>query len=139
MTLHLSKEMKKKLTDAKFDDGYLLFNKFTELFVETSEILFIRYSKKLFTFNINKIDDGKNPIDKFTITIKELDKKIDSCNVNFTFEKRAILSFAISIADSREYGFFVFIWNSMNNLSFTQAASMFKEEQLRTKREIRRD
>lgn len=120
----LSEGVKKKFTEAEFNDGYLLIKRARTLFSSTSEATFMRASTELYSLRFNK------SVDELVTKIKTLSEEVDNCKVELTSDKRTLLVLSKALTGSK-FSYLTSIWLATPDLTAERAINMVKEEERR--------
>lgn len=126
MTPTISPAVKRKLTEAEFDNGYLMISRLTSLLQPKGDAQFMRLTREYYTLSASTFKD----IPEFLTHIKVLEEQIDATNVEMTGDKRTLL--CLSMALPEEYRPLVQLWSMTPDITAEKAKEMVLEEHRRT-------
>lgn len=121
----ISTGIKQRLSEAHFDDGYLLLSRLKELLQPLGETQFMRLQRELYTLDSH---DFKDSSDLFT-HIKILEEQIDSTKVELTGDKRTLLALTMAHWKDRKYRTLIQFWQSTPGMTSERARQMLLEEE----------
>ena len=125
MTPTISPAVKRKLTEAEFNNGYQMITRLTALLAPKGEAQFMRLSREYYTLQLSHFKD----IPELLTRIKELEEQIDATKVEMTGDKRTIL--CLSMALSEHYRPLVQLWSMNPEITTEKAKEMLLEEHRR--------
>ncbi len=123
MTVTISPPIQQKLSEAEFNDGYLMLQKLKSRLYPTTEFTFFRSCQELFSLRQEKT------VDAFLDQVKVLNDQIDATKVELTTEKRTLLALIMGL--SEEYRSLVQIWSVTPTITVEKAIEMVREESIR--------
>ena len=99
MTLTISLEVKQRLIEAEFNDGFLMLKHLRELLQPTGSSEFMRLSKEYYTlrFKLFKF------VTEYLTQIKVLEEKIDVTQVILNNDNRIVLCLSMSLSQEYQY------------------------------------
>jgi len=131
MTPTLSAEIKRKLTEEDFNNGYKMLTKLSRLLQPSGEAQFMRLNREYYTLRYN--DHGSESMSDFLTRVKVLEERIDSTNVQMDNDKRTLLCLSMSLP--ARYRSLIQIWSVTDGMTAEKAMEMVLEEDLRTAEE----
>ena len=121
MTPTVSSGVKQRLTEAEFNDGYLMLTRLRELLQPTGSSEFMRLSKEYYTLKCSSFKS----IPEYLTHIKVLEERIDASKVVMNEDNRTILCLSMSLP--QEYQYLVQIWATMPTVTAIKAKQMVLE------------
>ncbi|KAF6238752.1 hypothetical protein HO173_003259 [Letharia columbiana] len=136
MTPTISPGVQQKLTEAEFNDGYLMLTRLRTILQPTGFSEFMRLSKEYYTLQFKAF----KTIPEYLTHIKVLEEKIDATKVTLDTNNRTILCLSISLP--QEYQYLIQIWAVTPSITAEKARQMVLEanrqhKQGHSKREMR--
>jgi len=95
MTSTLSAEIKRKLAEKDFNNGYKMLTKLSQLLQPSGEAQFMRLNHKYYTLQYDV--HGSEFMSDFLTRVKVLEERIDSMNVQMDNDKRTLLCLSMSL------------------------------------------
>ena len=99
MTPTISPGVQQKLTEAEFNDGYLMLSRLRTLLQPTGSSEFMRLSKEYYTLQFKQF----KTIPEYLTHIKVLEEKIDATKVTLDTDNRTILCLSMSLPQEYQY------------------------------------
>ena len=121
MTPTISSGVKRRLTEAEFNDGYLMLTRLRELLQPTGCSVFMRLSKEYYTLRFKSIKS----VAEYLTHIKVLEERIDATQVILNEDNRTILCLSMSLP--QEYQYLVQTWATMPTITGLKARQMVLE------------
>ena len=121
MTPTISSGVKQRLTEAEFNNGYLMLSRLRELLQPTGSSEFMRLSKEYYTLRFASF----KTVSEYLTHIKVLEERIDSTKIVLNNDNRTILCLSMSLP--QEYQYLVQIWATMPAVSAIKARQMVLE------------
>lgn len=121
MTPTISPGVKQKLTEAEFNDGYLMLTRLRTLLQPTGFSEFMRLSKEYYTLQYKAFKS----VPEYLTHIKILEEKIDATKVILDTNTRTILCLSMSLP--QEYQYLVQIWAVTPSITAETARQMILE------------
>lgn len=121
MTPLISPGVQLKLTEAEFNDGYLMLTSLRKLLQPQGSSEFMRLSKEYYTLQFKTF----KTVPEYLTHIKVLEEKIDSTKVILDTDNRTILCLSMSLP--QEYQYLVQIWSAMPAITAEKARQMILE------------
>ena len=121
MTPTISRSIKKKLTEAEFNDGYLMLSRLQVLLQPSGSSEFMRLPKEYYSLRFKSF---KSMSDYLT-HIKVLEEKIDATKVTLDTNNRTILCLSMSLP--QEYQYLIQIWAVTPTITAEKARTMLLE------------
>ncbi|KAI9877580.1 MAG: hypothetical protein M1830_003509 [Pleopsidium flavum] len=131
MTPTLSAEVKRKLTEDEFNNGYRMLVKLTHLLQPGGDAQFMRLTREYYTL---RYDGETESLSEFLTRVKVLEERIDLTNVQMDNDKRTLLCLSMSLP--AKYRSLVQIWSAMDGMTAEKATEMLLEEERRSKDEM---
>jgi len=127
MTPTLSAEIKRKLAEEDFNNGYKMLTKLSRLLQPGGDAQFMRLTREYYTL---RFDDNESLSD-FLTHVKILEERIDSTNVQMDNDKRTLLCLSMSLPV--RYRSLIQIWSATDGMTAAKATEMLLEEERRLK------
>ncbi len=127
MTPTLSAEIKRKLAEEDFNNGYKMLTKLSRLLQPGEDAQFMRLTRKYYTL---RFDDNEFLSD-FLTHVKILEERIDLTNVQMNNDKRTLLCLSMSLPV--RYHSLIQIWSATDGMTAAKATEMLLEEKQRLK------
>ncbi|KAF6218139.1 hypothetical protein HO133_006098 [Letharia lupina] len=121
MTPTISPGIQQKLTEAEFNDGYLMLTRLRIILQPTGSSEFMRLSKEYYTLQFKAF----KTVPEYLTHIKVLEEKIDSTKVTLDTNNRTILCLSMSLP--REYQYLIQIWAVTPSITAEKARQMVLE------------
>ncbi|KAF6231597.1 hypothetical protein HO173_010129 [Letharia columbiana] len=121
MTPTISPGVQQKLTEAEFNDGYLMLTRLRTILQPTGFSEFMRLSKEYYTLQFKAF----KTIPEYLTHIKVLEEKIDATKVTLDTNNRTILCLSISLP--QEYQYLIQIWAVTPSITAEKARQMVLE------------
>lgn len=121
MTPTISPHVKQKLTEAEFNDGYLMLSRLRVLLQPTGSSEFMRLSKEYYTLQHKSFKS----MSEYLTHIKVLEEKINATKVILDADNRTILCLSMSLP--QEYQYLVQIWAVTPTITAEKARTMVLE------------
>ena len=99
MTPTISRSVKQKLTEAEFNDGYLMLIRLRTLLQPSGSSEFMRLSKDYYTLRYNSFKS----MEEYLTYIKVLEEKIDATKITLNMNNRTILCLSMSLPQEYQY------------------------------------
>lgn len=121
MTPTISRAVKRRLTEAEFDDGYLMLSRLQTLLQPSGSSEFMRLSKEYYSLQFKSF----KTISDYLTYIKVLEERIDATKVTLDTNNRTILCLSMSLP--QEYQYLVQIWAVTPSITAEKARTMVLE------------
>ena len=121
MTPTISSEVKQRLTEAEFNNGFLMLRHLRELLQPTGLSAFIRLSTEYYTLRFESF----KTVTEYLTQIKVLEERIDATQVVLNNDNRTVLCLSMSLP--QEYQYLVQIWATMPAVTAVKARQMVLE------------
>ncbi len=121
MTPTISPGIQQKLTEAEFNDGYLMLTALQTSLQPIGSSEFMRLSKEYYTLQFKAF----KTVSEYLTHIKVLEEKIDATKVTFDTNNRTILCLSMSLP--QEYQYLVQIWAVTPSITAEKARQMTLE------------
>ena len=121
ITPTISRTVKKKLTEAEFDDGYRMLSRLQTLLQPSGSSEFMRLSKEYYSLQFKSFKS----VPEYLTHIKILEEKIDTTKVILDTNNRTILCLSMSLP--QEYQYLVQIWAVTPSITAEKARTMVLE------------
>lgn len=95
MTPTINPTVKRKLTEAEFNNGYLMISRLTSLLAPKGDAQFMRLTREYYTLSANSFKD----IPEFLTHIKVLEEQIDATKVKMIGDKSTLLCLSMALPD----------------------------------------
>lgn len=128
MTPTLSSEIKRKLTEEEFNNGYRMLARLTALLQPGGEAQFMRLSREYYSL---RYDDTKESLTNFLTRLKILEERIAATRVTMNNDKRTLL--CLTMALPPRFRSLVQIWTITEGMTADKAVDMLLEEERRAK------
>ena len=99
MTPTISSGVKQRLTEAEFNDGFLMLRHLRELLQPTGSSEFMRLSKEYYTLRFKSFKS----VTEYLTQIKVLEEKIDATQVVLNNDNRTVLCLSMSLPQEYQY------------------------------------
>ena len=99
MTPTISSGVKQRLTEAEFNDGFLMLKHLRELLQSTRSSKFMRLSKEYYTLRFKLFKS----VTEYLTQIKVLEEKIDATQVILNNDNRTVLCLSMSLSQEYQY------------------------------------
>ena len=121
MTPTISSGVKRRLTEAEFNDGHLMLSRLREILQPTGSSEFMRLSKEYYTLRFKSF----KTVAEYLTHIKVLEERIDATQVVLNEDNRTVLCLSMSLP--QEYQYLVQIWATMPAITSLKARQMVLE------------
>ena len=130
MTPTLSAEIKRKLAEEDFNNGYKMLTKLSKLLQPGGDAQFMRLTREYYTLRYDDVHSNESLSD-FLTRVKVLEERIDSTNVQMDNDKRTLLCLSMSLPP--KYRSLIQIWSATDGMTAAKATEMLLEEERRLK------
>lgn len=124
LTPTISETVQNQLTDAEFNNAYLMLERLKKRYAPINEQSFIQAWQELLQLSPSQFSSHEN----WMTQIKVLNERIDSMNIEFTTDKRTLLVMMIGLAPYEHYRALVQIWASTKDMTGERAMAMLRED-----------
>lgn len=121
MTPTISRRVQLVLTEAEFNDGFLMLSRLQAKLQPSGLSEFMRLSKQYYTLQFKAFQT----VPEYLTQIKVLEEKIDATKVTLDTNNRTILCLSMSL--SQEYQYLVHIWAVTPSITAEKARQMVLE------------
>lgn len=133
LTHTITPAVKAKLTDAEFNNGYLMLQRLAKILQPSTDLEFMRLFREYFSMKL--IDFSS--VSAFLDHVKRIEERIDATKVQFTGDKRTLLCLTMALPEHLRS--IAQIWHLTPNITAEQARQMLLEEERRNQAENPKD
>lgn len=129
ITPTLSAEIKRKLAEEDFNNGYKTLTKLSKLLQPGGDAQFMRLTREYCTLRYDV--HSNESLSDFLTRVKVLEERIDSTNIQMDNDKRTLLCLSMSLP--AKYRSLIQIWSATDGMTAAKATEMLLEVERRLK------
>lgn len=135
MTLTLSPEVKRKLTEEEFNNEFKMLARLTALLQPGGEAQFMRLTREYYTLRFD--ESSSETLSEFVTRVKVLEERIDVTNITMDNDKHTFLCLSMSLPS--RFRSLIQIWSAMDGITAEKATAMLLKEERRTKDDLEQE